>query len=383
LLTLLKNLNPMFRRLLSIIKKEFSELLRDRLYLIFIGVVPVVILILIGYGLILDVKNIPVVFIDYDRSKLSREYIDAFVNSEYFKFYKLCENYSFAEELIKRGEIRAIIVIPPDFSRKIYKGEKAEVQILIDGTYPSRAEIIKGYVSTINALFNQKLLKEYFPWLKLKNQIEVEMRAWYNPALKSENFIMPGELVVILCFFPTLLTCLVVVREKELGSILNFYVSPARPWEIIIGKAIPYLVVSYFCYLLLFLITVILFKTEFKGSFLELSLGSLVYISTTVGLGILISTFAKTQVTAMLIAFVTTIIPSYLYSGFLYPVSSMEFSGQIISKVIPATYFLGIVRGMYLKGLGLSFYFKDFLSLIVYSLLVYTLAILNFKKKVG
>lgn len=373
----------MLKRLSGIVKKEFSELLRDKLYLIFIGVVPVVVMILLGYGLNFDVKNIPVVFIDYDKSSLSREYIDAFVNSEYFRFYRVSENYNSAEELIKTGKIRAIIVIPPDFSRKIYKGKKTEVQVLIDGTYPSRAEIIKGYVFTINTLFNQKILEKYYPSLKLKKQIDVEMRAWYNPALKSENFIMPGELVVILCFFPALLTCLVVVREKELGSILNFYVSPARPWEIIIGKAIPYLVVSFFSYLILFFITISLFKTEFKGSFLELSLGTLVYLFSTVGLGILISTFTRTQITAMLITFVGTIIPSYLYSGYLYPVSSMELSGQIISKFVPATYFLGIVRGMYLKGLGLSFYFKEFLSLIIYSFIIYTLAILNFRKKVG
>ncbi len=373
----------MFKRLLGIAKKEFSELLRDRLYLLFIVVVPVVVMLLIGYGLNFDVKNIPVAFIDYDKSQLSREYIDAFVNSEYFKFYKSAESYGAVDKLIKTGKIRAVIVIPSGFSRKIYKGEKAEVQVLIDGTYPSRAEIIKGYVATINALFNQKLLKRFFPEYMPERQIEVEMRAWYNPALKSKNFIMPGELVVILCFFPALLTCLVVVREKELGSILNFYVSPARPWEIIIGKAIPYLMVSFLTYLILFSITVFLFKTEFKGSFLELSLGSLVYLSTTVGLGILISTFTRTQITAMLLAFVGTIIPSYLYSGYLYPVSSMGLSGQIVSKFVPATYFLEIVRGIYLKGQGISFYLKEFISLLFYSLVVYTLAILKFKKKVG
>jgi len=372
----------MFKRLLGIIQKEFTELLRDRLYILFIGVVPVIVMLLLGYGLNLDVKNLPLVFIDLDRSKLSKDYIDAFINSEYFKLYKLCEDYACGEELIQRGKARAIIVIPPDFSRKIYKGERAEVQILIDGTYPSRAEVIKGYVLTINSLFNQNLLETLFPSLHFKNKIEVELRAWYNPALKSENFIMPGELVFILCFYPALLTCLVVVREKELGSILNFYVSPARPWEIIFGKAIPYLVVSYLSYLILFLITVVLFKTDFKGSFLELSLGSLIYLFTTIGLGLFISTFTKTQVSAMLITFISTIIPSYLYSGFLYPVSSMELSGQIISKFVPATYFLSIVRGIYLKGLGLSFYLKDLLSLLIYTFLIYTLSILNLRKKV-
>uniref|UniRef100_A0A7V6CDX0 ABC transporter permease n=1 Tax=Thermodesulfobacterium geofontis TaxID=1295609 RepID=A0A7V6CDX0_9BACT len=370
----------MFKRLLGIVKKEFIELIRDKLYLTFVFVVPMVVMFLLGYGLILDVKHLPIAFLDYDKSKLSREYIDGFINNEYFKTYALVENYKTAEHLINSGKIRALIVIPQNFSRKIYKGEKTEVQILIDGTYPSRAEIVKGYVTAINNMFNQKLLENY---KILKFPIEVEVRAWYNPALESKNFIMPGELVIILCFFPALLTCLVVVREKELGSILNFYVSPAKSYEIIIGKAIPYLVVSFLSYLILFFITIGIFKTDFKGNFLELSLGSFVYILSTVGLGILISTFTKTQITAMLITFIGTIIPSYLYSGYLYPVSSMGISGQIISKLIPATYFLNIVRGIYLKGLGLSFYFKDFLSLILYTLIVYLLAIWNFKKKVS
>ncbi len=365
-----------FERFIGIVQKEFTELLRDKLYLTFIFVVPTMVMILLGYGLNLDVKNIPLAFLDYDRSKLSREYIDAFINSEYFKFYRLVENYEEAEKLVRLGKIRALIVIPEDFSQKLYKGQKTEVQILIDGTYPSRAEVIKGYLETINTLFNQK-------FAALKPPIEVELRAWYNPGLESKNFIMPGMLVTTLCFYPVLLGCLVIVREKELGSIFNFYSSPVKSWEIVFAKAFPYITVSFFTYLILFFITVVIFKTKFTGNFLVLSLASFFYISCTVGLGILISTFTKTQITAMLIAFITTVIPSYIYSGFLYPVSSMEISGQIISKFIPATYFLGVVRGIYLKEASLSFYGKDLLSLVIYTLTVYFLSILKLVKRIS
>lgn len=364
------------KRFLGVTKKEFTELLRDRLYLIFIFVVPVMVMVLLGYGLNLDVKHIPIAFLDYDRSKLSRDYIDSFVNSEYFKLFKIVKSYEEGEDLIRQGKIRALIVIPQDFSRKLYKREKAEVQILIDGTYPSRAEVIKGYFETINALFNQKILAFMSP-------IEVELKAWFNPGLESKNFLMPGTLVTTLCFYPVLLGCLVIVREKELGSIFNFYCSPAKPWEIVFAKALPYVVISFLTYLILFFITVVVFKTKFIGNFLILSLASFFYISCTVGLGILISSFTKTQITAMLIAFVTTVIPSYIYSGFLYPVSGMELTGQIISKFIPATYFLEVVRGIYLKGIEINFYKKELLGLMVYTGIVYLLSILKLKKRIS
>ncbi|AEH22544.1 ABC-2 type transporter [Thermodesulfobacterium geofontis OPF15] len=368
----------MFKRLLGIVKKEFKELIKDKLYLTFVFVIPMVVMFLLGYGLNLDVKHLPVAFLDYDKSKLSREYVDRFINNEYFEIYAFVEDYKIAEHLINLGEIRALIVIPQDFSRKLYKGERAEVQILIDGTYPSRAEVVKGYVTAINTMFNQKLLEKY---KTLKFPVEVEVRAWYNPALESKNFIMPGMLVTTLCFYPVFLTSLVVVREREFGSIFNYYTSPARPWEIIFGKALPYVFVSFITYLMLFFITVFIFKAKFIGSFLVLSLASLLYLFCTVGVGLLISTFTKTQITAMLIAFITTVIPTYLYSGFLYPVSSMELSGRIISRFIPATYFLGVVRGIYLKGLPGTYFSENLFNLFLYAFIVYSTTIFKFKKK--
>jgi len=375
----------MFKRFSGIVKKEFIELLRDKLALILIFIAPVLVIFLEGYGLVFDVKKIPLAFLDYDRSKLSREYINSFVNSEYFKFYRLVSDYKEAEELIKKGEIRALIVIPSDFSRKLYKWQNVQVQILVDGTYPNRAQIVKGYVSSINFKFNMKLLQIYAKTLEEKEKfpIEVEMRAWYNPALESKNFIMPGELVTILCFYPILISCLAIVREKELGSIFNFYCSPAKSWEIVLGKAIPYIVVSFLTYLTLFFVTVFVFKAKFIGNFIALSIGSFLYISCTVGFGFLISSFTKTQITAMLLAFVLAVLPSYLYSGYLCPISSMDISGQIMSKFIPATYFLKIVRGIYLKGLGLNFYIDNLFYLCLYGFVVYALTILRFKKRIG
>lgn len=375
----------MFRRLSAILKKEFRELLRDPLYLTFALVVPVVIIILMGYGLILDVKNIPVSFIDYDRSPLSREYRFSFTNSEYFRFYRLIESYGEAEELIQSGECRIVIVIPPDFSRKLYRGEPAYVQVLIDGSFPMRAEVMKGYVSAINLQFNQKMLNDYADKKgisKVNFPVVAETRAWYNPALESKNFILPGELVTTLMFYSVLLASLIVVREKESGSIFNLYCSPVKPWEVIFGKAVPYVLVSFVTYLLIFALTVGLFKTKFTGSFLFLTLSTIVYLFCTVGIGLFISVLAKTQITAMLIAFLGSIIPSFIFSGYFSPISSMSEEGQLISKTIPASYFMFIVRGVYLKGIGIESFMSELLSLLIYATIVYSLAILSFRKRI-
>ncbi len=376
----------MLFRLITILGKEFKELFRDPLYLTFALIVPAVIIILMGYGLILDVKNIPVSFIDYDRTQLSREYRFSFTNSEYFRFYKLIDSYRDAEELIKSGECRIIIVIPPDFSRKLYSGKPSQVQVLIDGSFPMRAEVMKGYVSAINNQFNEKLLNDYTGKqgiTKINFPISVETRAWYNPALESKNFVLPGELVTTLMFYSVLLASLIVVREKESGSIFNLYCSPVKPWEVVFGKAIPYITVSFVTYLIIFALTVGLFKTKFIGSFLFLTISTIIYLFCTVGVGILISILSKSQITAMLIAFLGTIIPSFIYSGYFSPITSMSETGQLISKTIPASYFMGIVRGVYLKGIGIESYFTELISLVIYASIVYTLAILSFRKRIG
>lgn len=375
----------MLKRLRAILKKEFRELLRDPLYLSLTLFVPVVILILMGYGLVLDVKNIPVSFFDLDRSSLSRDYKHSFTNSEYFKFYSLVTSYSEAYELFKSGKCRVVVVIPPDFSRRLYGMKQAQVQFLIDGSFPSRAEIIKGYVSAINNQFNQKFLLNYISkrGTLISSPVETEIRAWYNPALESKNFILPGMLVITLMFYPVLLASLVVVKEKETGSIFNLYCSPVKVWEVVIGKALPYITISFFTYLILFVISVEIFKTKFIGNFFVLTLATLLYLSCTIGIGVFISTITKTQITAMLIAFLGTVTPSFMYSGFFSPVASMPLTGQLMSRFITATHFIGVVRGVYLKGLGFSNYLPNILSLLLYALTIYSLTILFFKKRIG
>jgi len=377
----------MSNRVFSIIRKEVRELLRDPVYMGLAFVVPLALKLLFGYGLIMDVKNIPITFYDQDRSSLSREYRNAFTNSEYFKLFSLAKDAREVDYLIRSGTVRVVVEIPPDFSQRLRIGIPVPVQVLVDGSFPMRAEVVKGYVAAIDALFNQRLVSDY---LAGRGQaaatvfpIVVEGRAWYNPSLESKNFIIPGLLVITLMFYPALLAALVVVREKEVGTIFNLYCSPVRPWEIVAGKAIPYIGVAVINYILIFLMSIGLFQVRFIGSFILLSAGALLYIACTVGIGLFISILARTQIAAMLITFLTTMIPAFLFSGFIAPITSQDLTGQIVSRFIPATYFMGMVRGIYLKGMGLSFYAWDLATLALYAAVVYGAAIKSIKKRIG
>jgi len=377
----------MHSRVYAIIRKEMRELIRDPVYLGLALIVPLLLKLLFGYGLTMDVNNIPVLFQDQDRSPLSREYMNSFTNSEYFRNTGLAKDHREIDRAIRSGKVRVVVVIPPDFSRRLYEGRPAQVQFLMDGSFPMRAEVVRGYTAAINGQFNERMVSEYFSKTGRSGltafPVSVEGRAWYNPSLESKNFIIPGLLVITLMFYPALLAALVVVREKESGTIFNLYCSAVKPWEVIAGKAIPYIGVAFIDYILIFLMSVLLFKTKFIGSFLLLTTGALLYIACTIGIGLLISVVSRSQIAAMLITFLGTMIPAFLFSGFMAPITSQDIIGQIVSRFIPATYFMGMVRGIYLKGLGFGYFFGDLITLALYAAVVYGIAIISFKKKVG
>lgn len=376
----------MHRRIFAIIRKETREVLRDRIYLGLAIAVPVVIMVILGLGFILDVKNLPVAFYDEDRSSLSREYMYSFTNSEYFHLSAIAASPAEYDHMIQAGEIRAVVIIPPDFSRKLNGGKQASVQILVDGSFPSRAQIVSGYVSAINAQFNAQLLSKFLARSGVTANvapISIEGRVWYNPSLEARNSTVPGLLVISMMFYPSLLASLVVVREKERGTIFNLYCSPVRKWEVIVGKAVPYIGLALVDYFLLFALSVAAFDVRFVGNFWVLTLGAVLFIACCIGLGLVISVICKTQVAAMFLTFIALMTPSILFSGMLTPIASMDRQAQMISRVIPASYFMGMARGVFLKGLTFSYYIPDFLILIVYAAVVYGVGSLSFRKKVG
>jgi ABC-2 type transport system permease protein len=213
--------------------------------------------------------------------------------------------------------------------------------------------------------------------------VMVDGRVWFNPSLETKNSLVPGLLVISLMFYPSLLAALVIVREKERGTIFNLYCSPVSRWQVIVGKAVPYIGLAFFVYLLLFALSVFVFQVRFVGNMAVLTVAALLYITACIGFGLVISVFCTTQVAAMLVTFIALMTPSMLFSGLMTPISSMEPSAQAISRFIPASYFMAMVRGVFLKGLGFRQYAADMLTLAAFAAVVYTVATLGFRKRAG
>ena len=370
------------RRTAAIVVKETRELLRDPIYLGLSFVIPMVMILLFGFGLSLDVKNLPLVFADHDRSPYSRDYIDGFTHSEYFTLVGIETDPATLERWLRSGRARVIIDLPPDFGRRIASGRPVSVGVTIDGSFPTRAGVINGYVAAINALYNRQLLRlargddTILP-------VQMDMSVWYNPSLESKNTIVPGLLVLILMLFPAILGALLIAREKESGTIFNFYASPVRRGEIILGKLLPYLAVALLDYLLIYAVSRLVFDVRFVGSVALLSLGAVLYSVCTIGIGLLISILSRSQLAAMLTTFLVTVTPAFNYSGFLTPVAAMDRVGQLIAQFIPATHFMTLVRGCYLKGLGLDFYWPNLAALGLYAAVVYGLCWALLRKRIG
>ncbi|HET7217499.1 MAG TPA: ABC transporter permease [Vicinamibacterales bacterium] len=377
----------MHSRVLAVIRKETREVLRDPIYLVLAIAVPIVVTTLLALGFVLDVKNLPVAFYDQDRSPLSREYMYSFTNSEYFRLVTIVNSEAELDHLIESAAVRAAVVVPPDFSRRLSGGQPATVQVLVDGSFPSRALVASGYIAAIDAQFSAAQRAGFLARQGLNQSsvapVTVEGRVWFNPSLETKNSLVPGLMVISLMFYPGLLAALVVVREKERGTILNLYCSPVRRWEVIAGKAVPYIALAFVVYLLLFALNLYVFHVRFVGNPFVLTAAALLYIAASVGFGLVISVFSSTQVGAMLVTFIGLMTPSILFSGLMTPVSSMEPSAQFISRLIPASYFIAMVRGVYLKGLGFRDFAHDLLTLFIFAAAVYCIAIAGFRKKAG
>jgi len=381
----------MLERVIAVARKETRELLRDPVYLGLAFVVPVALMLLFGYGLTLDVKRIPILFLDLDRSATSRDYIDGHVNSEYFVLAGVVGDRHAAADALRDGRARVVVEIPPDFARRIAAWRPVAVGVTVDGSFPSRGEIASGYVTAINTLYNQRLLARFLARSGRGGAVagggalpvSMNYSVWYNPTLESKNFIVPGMMVIIQMLFPALLGALLIVRERESGTIFNLFCAPVRRWEIIAGKAVPYVGVVFLDYILLFAMSIWLFEVRFVGSVWVLASGALLYSTCTIGIGLLISVLTRSQLAAMLIAFLVTVTPAFNYSGFMAPVASQDAVGQFAARLVPATYFMDVLRGSYLKGLGFAFYWPQLAALGAYTALIYFLAWAALRKRIG
>lgn len=370
----------------AVIWKEVREISRDPVTVSFAIILPLLMLYLFGSALSLDVKDATLAVYDLDKSPASRTLIDAFPHSGYFRRVRDIRAETEIAQLLDQGKARLVLVIPPDFSEKLARGQTAGVQTLADGSFPPTAMVVAGYAAAIVQNYNLEQLRKAVSaaghGAAHLSPIEVDSRVWFNAALKSVNYIVPGLLGVILMAFPPLLTTLAVVREKETGSVQQIFVSPIRPYQFIAGKMIPYAVIAFMEMLMILAAGVLWFQIPFRGS-LPLFLGATtLYVFCTVSLGLLISSVTRSQLVAMLLALLATLMPSFLFSGFLFPIFTMPAMLQMYTYLFPARYFIEIVRGIMMKGIGLEMLWPQFLMLVFYTAMVFTATTLLFRKKV-
>jgi ABC-2 type transport system permease protein len=335
---------------------------------------PLVMLFLFGYALSFDVRDAPLVIVDHDRSAESRALSDQFLNTTYFAFAGAPEDERAAEHMLMQGRARAILSIPRHFGRRLARGETAPVEFVVDGTYGATAAIVSAYGRAIIYAF---------PRGTLELPIQPEVRVWYNPGLQSRDFIIPGLFAVILMALSPLLTALAVAREKELGTIAQIYASPLTKLEFIIAKLLPYLAIAALQLALVLAAGFIWFKVPMHGSLTLLVLLGLVYIICTVSIGLFVSMLVRTQVAAMLVAIIVTLMPAFLFSGFVYPIFTMPEFFQGYSARIPTMYFVNISRGIVMRGAGLEELWVNVAVLVAYTIVVLSLAWVLFKKRIA
>lgn len=370
-------------RVPALVRKEFREIRRDPLTIWVVVMVPLVLLFLFGYAISLDVEDVPMAVVDLDRSAESRAFVDVFVNTGHYTVRHRPEREEDATRLLDRGAARFVLIIPHGFARELAAGRAASVQTLIDGSFSARAAVIRNEVDAVTLAFTRREIGRATHGMVRPAMTDATPRVWYNPSLRSATFVVPGLFAVILMAFPPLLTVLAVVREKESGSIQQVYVSPLRRWEFLAGKMLPYVLIAFAELILLVTLGIWWFDVPFRGSALLLVAGALLYVLCTVGIGLLVSTLTRSQVVAIMLATVITVMPSFLFSGFIYPISSMSRLTQLRTYIFPARYFTDISRGVFLKGIGIDELWGQMAALALYTAIVFGLATLRFRKKVA
>lgn len=361
-------------RLLAFSKKETLEIVRDPVTVWIALFMPLVMLVLFGYALSFDVEDAPLMIVDHDKSVASRALSDQFVNTPYFRVAGAPDNERTAEHALMTGEARALLSIPAGFGRRLERGEAAPVEFVVDGTYATTGAIVSAY---------GRAILYAFPGGSLELPVQPQIRVWYNPELKSRDFIVPGLFAVILMAFPPLLTALAVAREKELGTIAQIYASPMTRLEFIGGKLLPYALIAALQLGIVFAAGFLWFKAPIRGSLALFTLLGLLYVVSTVSIGLLISTMVRTQLAAVLVTLVVTLMPSFLFSGFVYPVFTMPEAFQRYASTIPTMYFIDISRGILMRGAGLPELWKSVAVLVGYTLAVLAAATLLVRKRIA
>lgn len=313
----------------------------------------------------MDVENLTFAVLDRDQSVASRDYTLNLAGSRYFSQKPPIKDYADLDKRMQAGEISLAIELPPDFGRDMARGNSVSVGAWIDGAMPTRAETVQGYVRGIHAQWLAARMQHSSTTATKRGEVSIETRYRYNPDVKSLPAMMPATIPILLLMIPAMLSALSVVREKELGSIINFSVTPVTKLEFLLGKQLPYIVLAFINFLMLTFMAVFVFGVPLKGSFITLALGAFLYVICATALGLVVSSFMRSQIAALFGTALLTLLPAVQFSGMVDPVSSLEGPGAIIGSIYPTTHFLTIVRGTFSKGLGFTDLYASFTPLLL------------------
>jgi drug efflux transport system permease protein len=358
------------RKIAAVAVKELRQIRRDRRTLTILLFVPAMFLLLYGYALNFDIRNVRLAVDDRDRSPQSRALVSAFINSGYFELAAYVTSDRELERLIDRNEARAALVIPSGFGREVLARRPVRVQIIIDGDNSNTATTVIGYAQAIVA----ERAAAANTNIQMTPPLTLEPRVWYNPQLRSTIFLVPGLIAYISMITAVISTALSVVREKERGTMEQVRMSPVSPAAYVLGKTVPYLVLSFASALLIILVAMLLFELPMRGSWLLLCVAIGLFLIGAQAQGLVISSVAPTQQVAFQLALLSSFLPTFILSGFIFPISSMPKVIQVITYVIPARYFLVALRAIVLKGAELTAFWFDLIALAIFAAVMLTLA---------
>jgi ABC-2 type transport system permease protein len=374
------------KRTLAISRKELIHIRRDPISLLQVILLPIVLLLLYGYALTFDIKNVTVAVYDQERSQLSEDFINQFRGSDYFRLEKFTDDYNELKRLVTERKVQVGLMLPFDFSKQYQRGQTATCQALVDGTDSNTANIVLGYIQATTARFNQKLLEERLMAKgssgRTRMPVDSETRFWFNEDLESRNYIVPGLIAVIMTVVGALLTALTVVRELERGSMEGLMATPLKRTELLLGKLGPYFLIGMFDMAVVVGLGKFLFQVPLRGSLVLLTVMSAIFLIATLGQGLFISVTSENQLQAFQMAMLTTFLPSFLLSGFVFSIYLMPLPLQIASYIVPARYLVTISKGIYLKGLGLNYLWPSAVMLAGSATFFVVMSIKKFVKKI-
>ncbi|MDD3529523.1 MAG: ribosome-associated ATPase/putative transporter RbbA, partial [Gallionellaceae bacterium] len=353
------------RRLFSYSRREALELLRDPIRLTMAALGSALLMVVLGYGISMDVEDLSFAVLDHDQTTLSRDYTLNLAGSRYFEEHPPLQGHSDMDRRLRAGEISLAIEIPPGFARDLARGNGVEIGAWIDGAMPSRAETVRGYVQGMHQHWLATKAREVYGEAANAGLVGIETRFRYNPDVSSLPAMVPAVIPLLLILIPAILAALAVVREKELGSIVNLYVTPVTRLEFLLGKQLPYIVLAMASFLLLTLLAIYGFGVPLTGSFVTLGAAALLYVTAATAFGLLVSTFVKSQIAALFGTALLTMLPAVTFSGLINPVTSLEGVGRVIGELYPTTHFITIARGTFSKALGFADLQASFIPLLI------------------